>query len=82
MPRGRARDTKRPAPLSRLSGDPRRLLGLLLALDRRVVELSMHIYGIPREDQFRMRAQSRRLHTVLKGSRLTSLVRREMTEHL
>jgi hypothetical protein len=47
--------------------DSNRLLEILLALDRTVVELSMRIYNIPRRDRSRMRAQNRRLHEAVRG---------------
>jgi hypothetical protein len=47
--------------------DPNRLLEILLALDQRVVELSLRIYNIPRRDRSRIRAQNRRLHEAVRG---------------
>jgi len=38
------------------------LLDVLLALDRRILELSMAAYNIPRCDRILLRAQNRRLH--------------------
>jgi hypothetical protein len=46
--------------------DPYTLLDSWLALDRRVVELSMRRYGVPRRDRFMIRAQQRRLHDALR----------------
>jgi len=46
--------------------DPNEMLDILLALDRRVVELSMRLYNIPRRDRSVMRAQSRRLHDAVR----------------
>ena len=46
--------------------DPYKLLDMLLALDRMVVELSMRKYNISRRDRFRMRAQNKRLHQAVR----------------
>lgn len=43
-----------------------RVLDILLALDRMVVELSMRFYNIPRRDRFAMREQNRRLHDAVR----------------
>jgi len=48
------------------ASDLSQLLDILLALDRRVVELSMRIYNIPRRDRFIMREQNRRLHDAVR----------------
>ncbi len=42
------------------------LLNILLSLDRAVVELSMHVYKIPRYDRILMREQNRRLHAAVR----------------
>lgn len=42
------------------------LLDVLLALDRTVVELSMHAYNVPRNHQAAMREQNRRLHNAVR----------------
>ncbi len=46
--------------------DLNKVLDILLALDRMVVELSMHFYNIPRRKRFVMREQNRRLHDVVR----------------
>jgi hypothetical protein len=46
--------------------DPNALLDSWLELDRRIVELSMRRYGVPRRDRFTIRAQQRRLHGALR----------------
>ncbi len=46
--------------------DLNRLLDILLALDRMVVELCMGVYNIPRRDRFTMREQNRRLHDAVR----------------
>jgi hypothetical protein len=38
----------------------------LLALDRAVVELSMHIYNLPAQDRFVMREQNQRRHDAVR----------------
>lgn len=47
---------------------PNRLLDVLLALDRMVVELSMNVYNVPSPDRFLMREQNRRLHAAVRES--------------
>lgn len=42
------------------------LLDILLALDRTVVELSLHVYKIPRRHRHVMREQNRRLHDAVR----------------
>jgi hypothetical protein len=44
-----------------------KLLNSLLALDRRVVEHSLRIYNVPRNERTRMRAQIRRLHQAVRA---------------
>jgi len=46
--------------------EPATVLDSLLALDRMVVELSMHVYNIPRGDRFLVREQNRRLHDAVR----------------
>jgi len=46
--------------------DLSKVLDILLALDRMVVEHSMHIYNIPRRDRFIMREQNQRLHDAVR----------------
>lgn len=43
-----------------------RMLDILLAFDRSVVELSMGLYNLPRRDRVIMREQNRRLHHALR----------------
>jgi len=45
---------------------PKTVLDMLLALDRAVLELSMHIYDLPARDRFAMREQNQRLHDAVK----------------
>jgi hypothetical protein len=42
------------------------LVDSLLALDRRIVERSLRIYNVPRRERIRIRAQNRRLHSVVR----------------
>ena len=42
------------------------LLDILLALDRSVVELSMHVYNVPPRHQLAMREQNRCLHEAVR----------------
>ncbi len=44
-----------------------KLLNSLLALDRRVVERSLRLYNVPRQERTRMRAQMRRLHQAMRA---------------
>ena len=46
--------------------DPKKALDLFFALDRRLVELSMSVYNIPRPERFKMREQNRRLHQAVR----------------
>jgi hypothetical protein len=46
--------------------DRNKVLDIMLALDRMVVELSMRVYNIPRRDRFIMREQNRRLHDAVR----------------
>jgi len=46
--------------------DLNKVLDILLALDRIVVEHSMRTYNIPRRDRFIMREQNRRLHNAVR----------------
>lgn len=42
------------------------LLDILLALDRSVIELSMHVYNVPPRHQLAMREQNRCLHEAVR----------------
>ena len=44
-----------------------KLLEILSACDRGVVEFSMGLYNVPRRDRVMMRRQNRRLHRALKS---------------
>ena len=46
--------------------DPNTMLDILLALDRAVVEVSMHLYNLPPRDRFAMREQNQRLHDAVR----------------
>jgi hypothetical protein len=54
-------------PHSLQANDVAKFLYALLALDRRVVEISMHMYKIPQRDRVAMREQHRRLHDTIRG---------------
>ena len=45
-----------------------RMLEILSAFDRGMVELSMGLYNVPRRERIRMRQQNRRLHRALRRS--------------
>ena len=49
--------------------DVNKVLDILLALDRMVVELSMRVYRVPRRDQSIMREHNRRLHAAVRERR-------------
>ncbi|HET7206029.1 MAG TPA: hypothetical protein VFI95_05550 [Terriglobales bacterium] len=51
---------------------PNQILDSVLALDRTVMELSMHLYNVPRRDRVRMRAHNRRLHRAVRSIDLTA----------
>ena len=46
--------------------DPSRMLDVLLALDRMVVEVSMHLYNVERQDRSKIRHSNRRLHAAVR----------------
>jgi len=46
--------------------DPRPMLDVLLALDRMVVEVSMHLYNVDRRDRSNIRGSNRRLHAAVR----------------
>jgi hypothetical protein len=46
--------------------DPEQMMDVLLALDRMLVEVSMHLYNVPWRDRFTMRKQNRRLHAAVR----------------
>ena len=46
--------------------DPTQMLDVLLALDRMVVEVSMHLYNVERRDRTRIRGNNRRLHAAVR----------------
>ena len=68
---------RQPAQPSRGSGkrithhtDRKQFLEILLSLDRKLIEVSMSMYSIPRQDRLKMRAESRRVHNALRRIRL------------
>ena len=46
--------------------DPSQMLDVLLALDRMVVEVSMHLYNVGRQDRSQIRHSNRRLHAAVR----------------
>lgn len=46
--------------------DPSQMLDVLFALDRMVVEVSMHLYNVERRDRAKIRGSNRRLHAVVR----------------
>jgi len=46
--------------------DPTEMLDVLLALDRMVVEVSMHLYNVERQDRSHIRHSNRRLHAAVR----------------
>ncbi len=52
------------------------LLEVIRVLDRSVLEISMHIYRVPRHQRVVMREQHRRLHETIR-KRLPRLVRKQ-----
>ena len=48
--------------------DTNRLLDIMLALDRIVVEVSMRVYDVPRRDRLDMRKHNQRLHKAVRKS--------------
>ena len=47
--------------------DPHAILDLLLALDRALVEFSMHLYNLPAHDRLIMREQNQHLHNAVRA---------------
>ena len=68
---------KSPAP-SPQRADLDNLLDILLALDRSVVELSMHVYNVAPGQQLAMREQNRRLHDAVRKRLPRSLSKRAL----
>ena len=71
----KGRRRKLPAP-SPNGNDLDNLLDILLALDRSVVELSMHVYNLAPGQQLAMREQNRRLHDAVRRRLPRSLSKR------
>lgn len=46
--------------------DPTQMLDVLLALDRMVVEVSMHLYDVKRHERSTIRRNNRRLHAAVR----------------
>lgn len=63
-----AKTVKRNWQISRTEDatDPSRMLDVLLALDRMVVEVSMHLYNVAHRDRTRIRGNNRRLHAAVR----------------
>ena len=59
--------------------DPSRMLDVLLALDRMVVEVSMHLYDVKRKDRLTIRHNNRRLHAAVR-KHLPQILRRSRTQ--
>lgn len=59
--------------------DPRRMLEVLLALDRMVVEVSMHLYNVERQERSKIRHSNRRLHAAVR-KQLPWLLKRSRNE--
>lgn len=59
--------------------DPRRMLEVLLALDRMVVEVSMHLYNVERQERSKIRHSNRRLHAAVR-KQLPRLLKRSRNE--
>jgi len=57
-----AKSNSRRTSRRRLDEIHSKMLDVLLALDRIVVELSMNVYNVPLEDRAVMREQNRQLH--------------------
>lgn len=51
------------------------MLDALLALDKLLIELSMHLYQVEHRDRLRMRSQNRQLHAAVR-KHLPKLVNR------
>jgi hypothetical protein len=59
--------------------DPSQMLDVLLALDRMVVEVSMHLYNVKRQDRSKIRHSNRRLHSAVR-KQLPRLLKRSRNQ--
>lgn len=59
--------------------DPSRMLDVLLALDRMVVEVSMHLYDVKHKDRSTIRHNNRRLHAAVR-KQFPQIIKRARTE--
>ena len=62
----REREQNRAQRSDHRHGDPNQMMDVLLALDRMLVEVSMHLYKLPRHEQLAMRKQNRHLHKTVR----------------
>ena len=67
MPQPKAQSRRKPRNRANPYSDIQNLLEVIRVLDRSVVEISMHIYGVPRRQRAKMREQHRRLHETIRG---------------
>ena len=58
---------------------PSQMLDVLLALDRMVVEVSMHLYNVKRQERSKIRHSNRRLHAAVR-KQLPRLLKRSRNE--
>jgi hypothetical protein len=62
----REREQNRAQRSDHRGGDPDQMMDVLLALDRMLVEVSMHLYKLPRHERLAMRKQNRHLHKTVR----------------
>jgi hypothetical protein len=74
MPKARTAKWRKASTPTLHRAELEKLLEILSACDRGVVEFSMGLYNVPRRDRAIMRRQNRRLHRALK-SHLPQLLR-------
>ena len=68
MPARKKREWRKLRALGDVAGDFDKMLNAFRALDRTIVEISMHVYNLPRRDRAAMRRQHRRLHETIRAS--------------
>jgi hypothetical protein len=67
MPKARTTKWRKASTPTLHRAELEKLLEILSACDRGVVEFSMGLYNVPRSDRVTLRRQNRRLHRALKS---------------
>jgi len=61
------REWRKLRAVSAVAGDFDKMLKAFRALDRTVIEISMHVYNLPRRERAAMRKIHRRLHDMIRA---------------